>query len=225
MALRGVLCAECTRRADAAGYGRQRLAKFAHEQQSAADGRPWDGHVSHSHTDRPSGTDKSITEQRRADNAPSSQQVRDRLLEHLQQPRESYGPTPCCPVDDPCNRHRNQTGNGVTQTPADTTTNTEGGTMPEQAEVTGVKSAIAYAEAVSAAHAAHGGAEQYVTSLTTMEVGSADIAKVRAAQEASRNAAAMWKDAAEALTTSNAAVGEAYMTSPDAANKQAQTNE
>jgi len=92
-------------------------------------------------------------------------------------------------------------------------------------EVTGVKSAIAYAEAVAAAHEAHGSAEQYISSLTTMDVGKVDIAKVQVAQEASRNAAAMWKDAAEALTTSNAAVGEAYMTSPDAANKQAQTNE
>lgn len=92
-------------------------------------------------------------------------------------------------------------------------------------EVTGMASAVAYAKGVSAAHAAHGDGESYVGSLANFEVGASDIDKVRAAQEASRNAAALWQTAADALQSHNMGVREAYASSPDAGNKQFATSE
>lgn len=92
-------------------------------------------------------------------------------------------------------------------------------------EVTGYRSAVAYAKAVAAAHQAHGGAESYIGSLSTMEFGPDIVASAQAAMEASRNAAEMWQQHADAMVSSNAAVNEAYMTSPSAANKQANLNE
>jgi hypothetical protein len=92
-------------------------------------------------------------------------------------------------------------------------------------EVTGIPSAIRYAQQMAEAHASHGGNEGYLTSLANMEVGPGDIAKVQAAMEASANAGAMWQAAADSIDKNNRAVAEAYSTSPDAANKQANTNE
>lgn len=92
-------------------------------------------------------------------------------------------------------------------------------------EVTGTRSAIVYLNAMADAHASHAGNEGFLTSLGTMEVGAGDIAKVRAAMEASQNAAAMWRAAADSMQSNNANVREAYANSPDAANKAAQLNE
>lgn len=92
-------------------------------------------------------------------------------------------------------------------------------------EVTGLSSAVAYAKGVAAAHSAHGSGEGYVSSLASFEVGAGDIAKVRAAQEASINAAALWQTAADALHDHNMAVREAYRAAPDAGNKTFATSE
>lgn len=116
---------------------------------------------------------------------------------------------------------------------ADVGTSNEGASMPNTdttnpsgvTEVTGIASAVAYAKGVAAAHAAHGDGEGYVGSLANFEVGSSDIDKVRAAQEASRNAAALWQAAADALHTHNMGVREAYASSPEAGNKQFATSE
>lgn len=93
-------------------------------------------------------------------------------------------------------------------------------------EVTGLPSAIAYANAVADTHASHGSGEGFIASLTSFEVGPDDISKVQAAQESSRNAEQMWREAAQALQTSNNAVKEAYATSGgNAGNKQFNTQE
>jgi hypothetical protein len=110
----------------------------------------------------------------------------------------------------------------------DTVSTTEGDDMTTtqlSGEVTGIPSAIRYAQQMAEAHASHGGNEGYLTSLANMEVGAGDIAKVQAAMEASANAGAMWQAAADSIDKNNRAVAEAYSTSPDAANKQANTNE
>jgi hypothetical protein len=92
-------------------------------------------------------------------------------------------------------------------------------------EVTGIRSAIAHLDKVAAAHAAHAGDEGFIGSLNRMEVGDDDQGKVRAAQEQSRNAGALWADAAQSVREHNLPVGEAYSVSPGAGNKQANTNE
>lgn len=92
-------------------------------------------------------------------------------------------------------------------------------------EVTGLASAVAYANGVAAAHEAHGSGESYVASLRQFQVGDSDVALVQAAQEASKNAAAKWQTAADALRDHNAGVREAYQTAPEAGNKQFATSE
>lgn len=93
-------------------------------------------------------------------------------------------------------------------------------------EVTGLSSAVAYAEGVAKTHAEHGGAEGFVSSLGTFECGPATIAKVMEAREASINAAAKWGAAAAALKENNEAVREAYAASGgEAGNKSFATSE
>lgn len=92
-------------------------------------------------------------------------------------------------------------------------------------EVTGTRSAIAYARAVADAHTQHSGNEGYLTSLATMEVGDGDIGLVRAAMQKSQEAAAAWAAAAQSIEDHNATIREAYANSPDAANKMANINE
>jgi hypothetical protein len=106
-------------------------------------------------------------------------------------------------------------------------TTNQGGThmSGSSGEVTGLASAVTYANEVAATHDEHGSGEGFVSSLASFEVGQGDIAKVLAAQEASRNAGALWREAAQALQDSNNAVKEAYSTSPDAGNKQFATQE
>lgn len=86
------------------------------------------------------------------------------------------------------------------------------------AEVTGLQSAIAYAEGVSGAHAAHGAAEGFTASLADAGYGDSVLGAVAAAQEASANAGALWAAAAAKLKESNV-VKEAYDNVPDAGNK------
>jgi hypothetical protein len=110
---------------------------------------------------------------------------------------------------------------------------TQGDNMPTDttnpsgiAEVTGLRSAVEYAKGVAAAHASHGGAEGFVSSLGNFEVGPATIAKVMEAREASNNAAAKWAAAAAAVEEDNERVREAYAASGgEAGNKQFVTNE
>lgn len=67
---------------------------------------------------------------------------------------------------------------------------------PQQSgEVTGLMSAINYADAVAAAHDAHslGGGEQYRASLGQAEVGPETIQSAATAQEASETAAGAWR--------------------------------
>ena len=84
-------------------------------------------------------------------------------------------------------------------------------------EVTGLQSAIAYADAVAQAHSAHstGGGEGYVGSLTSFGVTGNTISLVRQAQEASALAASAWKAASQALQSQHV-VKEAYDANPDA---------
>jgi hypothetical protein len=95
----------------------------------------------------------------------------------------------------------------------------------QSGEVTGIPSAIHYAKEMAAAHVSHGGNEGFLGSLARMEVGDGDVAKVRAAMQASRNAGALWEDAANSIEQNNGGVKQAYAVAPDAANKQANTTE
>lgn len=92
-------------------------------------------------------------------------------------------------------------------------------------EVTGTRSAVAYARRMAEAHAQHSGNEGYVTSLQNMEVGSGDIALVQQAMEASQIAAAKWAAAAASIEKNNAALREHYANVPDAASKEANIRE
>lgn len=70
-------------------------------------------------------------------------------------------------------------------------------TIPQQSgEVTGLMSAINYADAVAAAHDAHsaGGGEQYRAALGQAQVGPETIASAARAQEATEIAAAAWRE-------------------------------
>ncbi len=84
-------------------------------------------------------------------------------------------------------------------------------------EITGLQSAVSYAEAVAEAHAAHstGGGESILTSLQQANVTGATLAAVEEAQEASSMAAAAWGNAAEKLKE-QIGVKEAYDNNPDA---------
>lgn len=95
----------------------------------------------------------------------------------------------------------------------------------QSSEVTGIRSAIAVLDSIAKAHAAHSGDEGFLSSLARMEVGTDDQGKVRAAQEASRNAGDLWAQATATIREHNDPVGQAYSTSPGAGNKAANTNE
>jgi len=110
-------------------------------------------------------------------------------------------------------------------TPTTPATREKEANMATTGEVTGLSSAIAYAEAMANAHRSHAGSEGYVASLANFEVGQGDIEKVQSAMEASNNAASMWAAAAASIKESNNATKEAYMTSPNAGNKQFATQE
>lgn len=88
------------------------------------------------------------------------------------------------------------------------------------AEITGLQSAIAYADAVADAHASHssGGGEAYIGSLQAAEVSGRAIQMVAEAQEASQIAADSWRAAAVELAKQNI-VKEAYDSVPDAGSK------
>ena len=113
----------------------------------------------------------------------------------------------------------------ATTNEGDTMTTAQPTSTQQSGEVTGVRSAIAFANAMADAHQAHASNEGYVGSLANMETGASDIAGAQAAMEASMNAAAMWRKHANDLQQSNSAVAEAYASSPQAANKHAQINE
>lgn len=92
-------------------------------------------------------------------------------------------------------------------------------------EITGIRSAISRVQQIAAAHAKAGADEGFLGSLNRMQVGDADQQAVRDALEASQTAAMAWAAAAESLTDHNLPLQEAYATSPQAANKHANTNE
>jgi hypothetical protein len=92
-------------------------------------------------------------------------------------------------------------------------------------EITGIRSAVAHLDAIAAAHTTQAGDEGFIASLVRMEVGADDQQRARAAQEQSRNAAALWAEAAASVRLNNMPVAEAYAQSPGAGNKQAQINE
>jgi hypothetical protein len=92
-------------------------------------------------------------------------------------------------------------------------------------EITGIRSAVAALDATAAAHAMVGGAEGFLASLRTMDVGVEDQQKYLAAREASQQAAGLWAQAAQSVRINNLPVAEAYAQSPGAGNKQAQVNE
>ena len=92
-------------------------------------------------------------------------------------------------------------------------------------EVTGVVSLVSYLESVAARHAQIGAGEAFLGSLRRMEVGADDRQLVADAQEASQNAAALWKSAAEQVAAHNLPLREQYSLNPSAGNKDANTNE
>ncbi len=104
-----------------------------------------------------------------------------------------------------------------------------GDKMPENStqqsgEVTGLMSAIAYAEAVAAAHEAHstGGGEHYRASLASFEVGPDTINTAGTAQEASEIAGGAWREHAAKLREQLAAK---EATTAETGNKAFLTNE
>lgn len=109
------------------------------------------------------------------------------------------------------------------QTPMTSSTSTPA--AAPAGEATGVRSLVARLEQIAGLHTQIGGNEGFLGSLQRMEVGEGDQQKVTEAQEASKLAAQAWKTAAEAVRRNNLAVQEAYTNSPDAGNKQANTNE
>ncbi len=94
------------------------------------------------------------------------------------------------------------------------------------AEVTGLPTAIAFAQGMANAHraASTAGGEQYVASLRSFEVGDGPIATVASARELSAQAAAAWERAAAEIAKGNV-VKEAYEAVPDAGNKRFVTGE
>lgn len=85
-------------------------------------------------------------------------------------------------------------------------------------DITGLISAIGYAEAVAAAHSAHGTNEAFTTALTVAEYGQVIVDAVAAAQHASTDAAAAWAAAAAELRAA-LTVRDAYMAVPDTGGK------
>lgn len=97
--------------------------------------------------------------------------------------------------------------------------------MTVSAEVTGLDPAIHYAEQVAKAHDAHaaGGGETYVNGLADAGVGQETLAAVRAAQEATSNAAAHWHGIVKRLNEENKGVQQEYINNPNAGGKPFQT--
>lgn len=89
------------------------------------------------------------------------------------------------------------------------------------AEVTGLQSAIAHAEAVAAAHEQHSmaGGEGYLSSLAGFGVRGQAIQLVATAQEFTEMAAGAWRAAATELAKQNM-VKEAYDAVPDAGSRE-----
>lgn len=96
---------------------------------------------------------------------------------------------------------------------------------PAPSEVTGIRSGVTLMLQIADAHQRISSDEGFLGSLTEMEVGDSDKAKVAAAQEASKAAGAAWALAAKTIADHNLPVQEAYINSPNAANKHANTNE
>ncbi|MDW3849639.1 hypothetical protein NMK34_23785 [Micromonospora sp. BRA006-A] len=94
------------------------------------------------------------------------------------------------------------------------------------AEITGLPTAIAFAQGMASAHraASTAGGEQYVAALRSFEVGDGTIATVATARELSAQAAAAWERAAAEIGKQNT-VKEAYQAVPDAGNKRFVTGE
>lgn len=92
--------------------------------------------------------------------------------------------------------------------------------VPTMSEITGLQSAIAYAEGVAAAHEQHSiaGGEAYRGSLQGFGVSGQAIQVVASAQEFSEMAASAWRAAAAELSKQNV-VKEAYDSVPDAGSK------
>ncbi|MEV2236718.1 hypothetical protein [Micromonospora sp. NPDC049891] len=94
------------------------------------------------------------------------------------------------------------------------------------AEITGLPTAIAFAEGMANAHraASTAGGEQYVAALRGFEVSGEAIGAVERAREQSQAAAAAWTAAAAEMKKQNT-VKEAYQAVPDAGNKKFVTGE
>lgn len=97
--------------------------------------------------------------------------------------------------------------------------------MTVSTEVTGLDPAIHYAERVAEVHETHaaGGGETYVNGLADAGVGQETLAAVRAAQEATSNAAAHWRGIVKRLTEENKGVQQEYINNPNAGDKPFQT--
>ncbi len=86
-------------------------------------------------------------------------------------------------------------------------------------EVTGLATAVSYAEGVAAAHESHAtDAETFAGSLASNGVGDGTVGLVAQAQEASGVAAAAWTAVKDALND-QMGVKEAYDATPDAGDK------
>jgi len=88
-------------------------------------------------------------------------------------------------------------------------------------EITGLQSAIEYVNDTAAAHEAHStaGNEAFIGSLQSFNVTGTTIQLIADAQEASANAADMWRQAATALGE-QMTVKEAYDNNPDAGSQE-----
>lgn len=97
--------------------------------------------------------------------------------------------------------------------------------VQQSGEVTGIPSAINYLTQMANVHQQHADNEALAARLAGFRIGDTDLALVQAAMTASRDAAELYRAAADALEKSNAAVREAYASAPDAADKHAQVTE
>lgn len=118
----------------------------------------------------------------------------------------------------------NQSGaQAAAPTAKPTATTQEGPAMTT--EVTGLATAIQYAEGVAAAHVAHStDAETFASSLAGNGVGDDTVGLVAQAQEASAAAADAWQSVADTLH-GHTGVKEAYDATPDAGDKEFVTAE
>lgn len=96
---------------------------------------------------------------------------------------------------------------------------------PMTTEVTGLTTAIDYANGVAQAHQSHAAdAETFAASLASNEVGDGTIGLAVQAQEASSAAGAAWSAVADALNDQTG-VKEAYEATPDAGSREFVTSE